>query len=256
MVKFVILQLMRSKLFCKSIKTLQNKLFVFWWWLINMFLKCQRLNQKLLSLIWFSQVLSEWLTQNVQKQRKLLLLLRKLVFVQLWLLVTTKIQQKLLLNVLVSLKMTVKTTSSQVLNLMNCQMKNSKKFSNNIQFMHVCLLNTKSVSLKLGKMKVKLLPWLVTVLMMHHHLRQLISVSAWGLLVQKFLKGLLTWSLLMITLQRLSSLLKKDVRSSLISKNQFNTFFQLIWQKSSQSSLPHYLVGMFFNLYTFFGLTW
>ena len=27
---------------------------------------------------------------------------------------------------------------------MNCQMKNSKKFSNNIQFMHVCLLNTKS----------------------------------------------------------------------------------------------------------------
>ena len=69
-------------------------------------------------------------------------------------------------------------------------------------------------------------------------------------------KGASDMVLLMITSQRLSWQLKKDVKSSLTFKNQFNTFFQPTWQKYLQSSLLLYLVGMFFNQFTFFGLTW
>ena len=39
---------------------------------------------------------------------------------------------------------------------------------------------------------------------MHHHLRQLISVSVWGLQVQRFLRELLIWSLPMTTSPPLS----------------------------------------------------
>ena len=77
-----------------------------------------------------------------------------------------------------------------------------------------------------------------------------------GLQVQKYLKALLIWFLLMITLLQLSLQLKKDVKFSQTFKNLFNTFSQLTWQKSLRFSLQHYLVGMCFNLFIFFGLTW
>ena len=72
---------------------------------------------------------------------------------------TTKIQQKQTLSVLVSsIQMIRKIMSLLELSLMSFLMKNSKKSSNSTLSMRVCLLNTRFVSLRLGKMMARLLP--------------------------------------------------------------------------------------------------
>ena len=53
---------------------------------------------------------------------------------------------------------TVKIMSLLELSLMSFLMKNSKKSSNSTLSMRVCLLNTRFVSLRLGKMMARLLP--------------------------------------------------------------------------------------------------
>ena len=69
------------------------------------------------------------------------------------------LQQKQSLSVLVSsIQMIRKIMSLLALSLMSFLMKNSKKSSNSTLSMRVYLLNTRFVSLRLGKMMARLLP--------------------------------------------------------------------------------------------------
>ena len=149
--------------------------------------KIQLWNLKLLSLTWSSLVWSVWLTLSVQKQQKLFVSLRKRVSAQSWSRVTTKIQQKRLPNVLESSIQMIRRPCLhrgwvEWTHWWRIPKKSSKQYS-----VYARVSPEHKVRIvKAWQNEGKLLPWLVIGSTMHHHLRQLISVSVWGLQVRGF----------------------------------------------------------------------
>ena len=187
--KFVLSRMKIRKLVSATNKDLQTSPSCLGWWAYKTSNEIPTLESEIVESDLIFSVWSAWLTLSVQKLPKLFVSLSgKQVSVRSWSRVTTKIQQRRLLNVWNHRPNDTEDHVFTGAELNELSDEEFQKSSSNILSMRVYHLNTRFGSWKLGK-------WRVVVAMtgdkstMHHHLRQLDIGIGMGLQVQKFLRS-------------------------------------------------------------------